>query len=260
MEYLFDYGDFYFSHKVALKGKMEDDFGDHFHPTYELLLIIKGDLDYAIENRVYTLTPRSLLIIKPGEHHHVKKISPVPYERFVFRFPVSFIPEILTSPLENKKNLYSIEDRKLLAKFFHFDDFANDFNGERLKQAFISGLIVLLIYLSELKTNESDSIILDNKVNQILNYINDNLNRNITINDLCKNFYISKSNLYKIFHDSIKVPIMRYVNNKRIMYAQELIKEGYTLIEVSEKLGFNDYSTFYRNYTKIIGYPPSKII
>lgn len=258
MEYLYDYGEYYFSHKLTEKGRMEDDFGDHFHTGYELLLFIKGDLEYVIENRVYNLSPYDLLLIKPGEHHHIKTISPMAYERFVFRFPRLAVPEIMEENWRFKKSLYHISDSKILSKFFHFDDLVGDFKGAMINSVLKSGLDQLLFYLSKLESDESETSILDDKVNNIIKYINQNLHKRLSISDLCETFYLSKSNLCKMFHDAVKVPIIRYINNKKIMYSQELIRKGFTLSEVANKCGYADYSTFYRNYQKIIGSPPSK--
>ena len=48
-----------------------------------------------------------------------------------------------------------------------------------------------------------------------------------------------------------------YVNQKRILYAKKLIESGVTASVAAERVGFGDYSAFYRAYVKIIGKSPT---
>jgi AraC-like DNA-binding protein len=41
------------------------------------------------------------------------------------------------------------------------------------------------------------------------------------------------------------------------MYARELIEGGETASGAAEKVGFGDYSAFYRAYVKIVGKSPT---
>ena len=44
---------------------------------------------------------------------------------------------------------------------------------------------------------------------------------------------------------------------QRLLAAQNLLTDGESPSKVFEKCGFNDYTTFYRNYVSFFGHPPS---
>ena len=48
----------------------------------------------------------------------------------------------------------------------------------------------------------------------------------------------------------------KYLNLKRIEYSVSLIKKNYPLTTIYSLLGYNDYSTFNRNFKKIMGVSP----
>ncbi len=258
MNYILEFNDFYFGHKIDQTAKMQSDFKDHFHPNqYELLLFLDGDLEYVIENRIYYLAPYDMIFIKPGEHHYIRSIKPSRYDRMVLTFPTYSVPKIVKDTIKDKKTLFNIKNTKLLDLFLRFDDYYKDFDEINFKQLCLNELNTLLIHFNAFDVEESHSVILNSKVNQIITYLNEHVCDRLTIDDIAKHFYTSKSSLYKEFLTHVKVPIMQYFRHKKIMYAQELIKSGMNLTEVAYKCGYNDYSTFYRNYAKIIGRPPS---
>ena len=55
----------------------------------------------------------------------------------------------------------------------------------------------------------------------------------------------------------MKIPVMQYVRYKKIIAAHQMILAGAKKSVVAELLDFNDYSTFYRSYVKIIGHAPT---
>jgi AraC-like DNA-binding protein len=257
MPYNLDFKEFKFSHKVTEYPDMISGFFNHSHNLYELLLFIEGDVEYVIENKRYTLKPYDLLFIKPGEHHYLILKSRHRYERMVMRFPDYIVPKMIEPSLLKKTSLYNIEDSELLTLFKQFDTHASRFAGEKLNVLFMSMLTQLLIYFSEIGDHPENPPVVDETVEQILQYINDHICTPISINDICTAYYISKTKLYRIFFEAMKTPIAQYIRNKKIILAYNLIKNGQKPTQVYEEIGFTDYSTFYRTYIKVIGTPPS---
>ena len=55
----------------------------------------------------------------------------------------------------------------------------------------------------------------------------------------------------------LKCSLMKYIRSKKIVLAQQMIREGRKAVDVAEELSFNDYSTFYRSYLKVTGMSPA---
>ena len=50
----------------------------------------------------------------------------------------------------------------------------------------------------------------------------------------------------------------RTINGKRVMMARQMIESGEVAADVAERVGFSDYSTFYRAYRKAYGQSPTE--
>ncbi|MDO4618466.1 MAG: PocR ligand-binding domain-containing protein [Clostridia bacterium] len=94
---------------------------------------------------------------------------------------------------------------------------------------------------------------------KITNYINDNLSRNITVELLCNEFYLSRNTLYKIFYEYFETTVAKYVRKKRVERAVELIESGVSISNVLPLVGFNDFSYFSKVIKKETGRLPREI-
>ena len=92
---------------------------------------------------------------------------------------------------------------------------------------------------------------------RIIRYINKNLDRELSIQELCDKFYISRAQLCRRFKQSTGTSVGRYISVKRLITAQNLIRQGQKPTEIFAACGYQDYSTFYRAYTHYFGHSPS---
>lgn len=93
---------------------------------------------------------------------------------------------------------------------------------------------------------------------ELKGYIEENPSADLSTATLCKKFNISRNYLYKISNTYFGMPIASYVRIKRLKYAEDLIKGGYSVTRAAEKAGFNDYGYFGKLFKRYIGNPPLK--
>jgi AraC-like DNA-binding protein len=74
---------------------------------------------------------------------------------------------------------------------------------------------------------------------------------------LAKRFFVSKYYLCRAFKRHNGISVHGYVNQKRVMYAKQLIEAGETASGAAYRVGFGDYSAFYRAYVKQLGVAPT---
>lgn len=92
-----------------------------------------------------------------------------------------------------------------------------------------------------------------------LSFINDNIEKNLTISEISKATLIPKSSLYKMFHTHIGSTVSEYINSKRVKKASELLMNSeLSIAEISEKLGFSTQQYFSKTFKKIIGASPAQ--
>ena len=87
-------------------------------------------------------------------------------------------------------------------------------------------------------------------INNIHNYIIDNISEKITADVLCHQFFLSRVSLYKIFNEQLHSSVADYIKNERIKMAKELLLDSHLSIkEVSERIGL-EYNYFSKVFYK----------
>lgn len=92
---------------------------------------------------------------------------------------------------------------------------------------------------------------------EILDYIDINLNRKITINELEKHFFYNKYYIMKLFKKEIDLTIFDYINKLRIYHSINEIKNtdnSFTLISMNN--GFYSLEYFSETFKQITGVNP----
>ncbi len=95
-------------------------------------------------------------------------------------------------------------------------------------------------------------MIISNK--KIIETINKNAYKNISIADIASINYISESYVKLLFHRYAGTSQKQYYTNLRIYEASKLLKEGLCVKDVAERMKFsspNYFSTFFREHTGI---------
>ena len=91
-----------------------------------------------------------------------------------------------------------------------------------------------------------------------LRFIEENLGDELCLEKICDELFITKGYLNKLFNRHICMSPGKYITSKRLIAAQQEIKNGMNPTQVYAKFGFHEYSTFYRNYKEFFGYSPSE--
>ena len=92
----------------------------------------------------------------------------------------------------------------------------------------------------------------------ILEYINKNINREITIDELANRLYFDKTYIMKRFKKEIGYTIHDYINMMRIFNSIELYKYDNYILSIALKNGFNSIEYYSEMFKKIIGVNPLK--
>ena len=264
MARIFEYrDDDFFCHHSRDEHPLPSEFYMHAHERTEVLYFISGDAQYLVEGNTYPLHPGDVLLMNPAEGHKLQILSPQPYERKVIHFSPSVLQCIdpnglLLRPLADKplgrRNLYSSE--KFQTIYENFDAKGSD---ARIRVHMLITLANVLETISSLVPSfaeEDDDA--DTLPHRILQYVNENLFDEISLASVSEKFYLSQSQLNRIFRDATGTTVGRYIRVKRLLAAREQILAGQPPAAAGAACGFHDYSTFFRAYRSKFRRSPSE--
>ncbi|WP_286316015.1 AraC family transcriptional regulator [Romboutsia ilealis] len=257
-----------------IRDKKDIKFQYHHHDFSKIVILIDGDLTYYIEGKAYILKPWDILFINKNEIHKPVINPNKYYERIVIWLNPDFMAKYAQGnnnllkcfevAIKNNYNLLrlnikSIEIIKNIIKDIQGCDNSNEFGSEILKESLFVQLMVLMnrLFLNSDKNRDLEDIQYDKTIEGVLNYINSNLENDLSIDTIASNFFISKYYLMRKFKSQIGSSIHNYIIQKRLILAKSLISEGLTMSNVCSKCGFNDYSSFVRAFKKVYGVSPS---
>lgn len=250
-------------------------FPKHIHDFYEIYYFISGDVTYNIEGNTYKLRPHDILLINSRELHYPIFNSNELYERLIIHFNPSVLSFIQTEYnlmycFENRKlgqfNKIDSKDSKqsnLEDYFWNILYYSNQEEDEDrfLGKTFFAQLLLQInkIYKKR-KKDKSTSLVYDNKMNSVISYINKNINLDLSLELIGKECFVNKYYLCHMFKKNTGFTVVEYICLKRIALAKELLLEGKSATDVSFESGFQDYSSFYRNFKKVTGLTPRQFV
>ena len=238
--------------------------GDHCHDRYEITYFISASGRYIVEGVEHKVTRGSLIIIRPKSYHRAELEDTPGTECYTVYFSKEALPSSVVKMLDtmtageyNHGHFYrpGILPEDVLSTFDRFavSDKLEDEAREMFMQAVLTELLVLL------SSVEGESMVdTDEELGaRVARYINLNIERNVSLDRLAKRFFVSKYYLCRAFKSYCGTSPHAYINQKRIIHAKGLIESGMTASGAAERVGFGDYSAFYRAYVKIVGKSPT---
>lgn len=98
------------------------------------------------------------------------------------------------------------------------------------------------------------------RLNGVLCFIEDHHRQPITVNQLAEMACLSEDRFGHLFREVVGQPPLKYINQIRLRKAMNLLKTGaYTVTEVADAVGFQDYNHFGRLFRKTYGATPNRV-
>jgi len=169
------------------------------------------------------------------------------------------LPAIIKVPEDMKKRLMHC-----LTCLTEEQDFEEETPFQTAHFLTVSALIIMLrneflpqsqsIKLLSSETNQTDA-----EIFRCIQHINANFDQPLTVDGLARISTLSRSVFCKAFQQYTGKTVKTYITELRIGEATKMINTGdFSLNEIAEKVGYTDFSTFYRNFIQITGVAPAK--
>lgn len=269
-EFLFMKDSFLFSHN---KDILPSKFDFHLHDRYEIYFFVSGKVNYFVEKNIYPLKEGDLLIMNRSEIHKPTLTDCSPYERYTIHFSPAIISNFNSTSFnlvecfenrksgENNKIELSIDQRKELVDLLSKIERIYDHRTDSYNVLILCYLTEILVLLNTAFSNDNSHkyhISVPERLSPILDYIEQNLDGDLSLDTLESKFYINKFYLCRLFKNFIKSSIHEYILYKRVSRAKILLTEGFSATDACIRSGFRDYSNFIRTFKKTVGITPGQ--
>ncbi len=249
------------------------------HDFWEFLYVDKGQVEVMADTEGYQLQQGEMIFHKPNEFHSVwanGKIAPnLIVASFVCNSPaMKFFENKILKAGEEEKDILArlIRERtycfnKRLNEFITVKDKTSEgpFGAQQLIKIYLELLLITLIRNNTaIRKRERISSLTrcraeDDLVNRIICFMRRNIERNLTVDDFCKEFSLSRTRIKSLFKDRMQTGIIQYFRRMKIEKAKELIREeNYNFSEIAERLGFSSVHYFSHVFKKITDMTPSE--
>ena len=246
-------------------------FNWHCHAFYELLYVARGEGKFIVEGAEYPLRTGSIFLMPPHAFHHAIPNTDTPYERYVINFESAAVKEsllrlsILKGSGKYKNGVYfstgSVTE-EMKRTFSEMEEtclnmFAEVKHRESKEETYLMALLTKVILLLSLEEPEIATSQDENLIARVIEYLGEHLSEDLSLDEIASRFFVSKYYLCRAFRKYTGASVFGYLSAKRIALAQTLISNGEPATSVAYRVGFRNYSSFYRTYCKLTGEPPA---
>lgn len=237
----------------------------HFHDVHEMYYLIKGTTRYFIGNEIFVLSPGEMAFVPKGVFHNTNTAQKKDVERILLEFDDDFVGKsykvYIQSMMLNKHIRFSPPDLVRIEDIL--DKIAEESLGKNpdykeMQKLYLRELLIL-ISRYRLKDNESragESIAL---IENIMKYISENVDADLSLDTLSKKYSVSPNYLSMQFRKTSGMPLSEYINISKISASEKLLKKGnLPITAVATKCGFNDSNYFASVFKKYKGITPKK--
>ena len=245
------------------------------HRQHELLLLLKGEVSYIIEGETYNVTEGDMIFVAPNEIHTLKINGDMPYERIVLLFDMQVLDGLmrelnveLGAFSYDGKNRFHVIGKELVNEYgldrLLLDILSYDDNDKYKRLLIMSKLIKFVVRIDKMVEKNKDNFVLpssrDRLITAATEYIDKHICEPIRLDRMADELYVSKSTLCHKFSSVMNMTVTGYASLKKMRYATELLREGYSAAEVAAMVGYDNYTSFFYNYKKTLGMSPTSAI
>ena len=179
----------------------------HHHDFYEILYIKKGNFTFKADDKVYLVRPGDMILITPSILHVLEQSNNVECERIVINVTDSYIDKLSTQFTDLKKVFKHIEQTKNYLISFrnetqkkvenYLDVLCSTIFSEKYGEDLLFKIkftqLMLLINSNYDNQDEADITSENETVAMAIEYINNNIDKSFTIDDIAEYANVSPS-------------------------------------------------------------------
>ena len=252
------------------------------HDFWELVCVDRGEIDALAGERRLTLKKGNILFHKPNEFHNVLtngKVSPsLVVIGFVCHSPaIKSFEDQLMSVQDTEKELLAqiiVEARNTFSgrlddpyqEELIFNSEPLTFGSAQLISHYLEQLIIHLYrrYFSYSLPVRSSRFLAEassgnDTYNRIVRYMEEHLGERMTIDRICRDNLVGRSQLQKLFQDTKGCGVIEFFSMMKIDTAKQMIRDNQlNFTQIADRLGYSSIHYFSRQFKQITTMTPSE--
>lgn len=236
-------------------------YDQHCHTHFEVLFVLEGSIKLNVEGAHILLEKDTGIIIEPLKYHIVTGNNTA-YHRLIIFFEQDFIPlQIRGRFLGNIRDNYVFSSESLAQLFRKYSAVLE--KGDPAYALLLDAILTESIYalaMDERIHAESPDSKRTGKLKQIISFIDENMDREILLEDIAARMYMSQSAVCHLFKEEMNISLKQYILQKKMIYAKSLLSQGVSPGEAAAACGYKNYASFYKIFLKITGKSPAKVL
>lgn len=235
----------------------------HWHRSVEIFAVFEGGMDFYINDEKSYISTGEFIIVNSNELHSIHAVH-------------KNLTIVLQIPLSQFKNYYT-DDQFIL--FSHVPREQDEQVMKIIEEMYklsqekktgydfqVLGQYYILLYTlvskyqkKEVSTEIIKSIKGLNRLSSITSYLEENYEKDISLENLAKTFGYSAEHLSRMFRKYAKVNFKSYLQNVRLEYARkELLNKDKKISEIAVNVGFADSRAMAKAFKKQYGILPKE--
>ena len=240
-------------------------FKQHWHDRIELHLVKSGVLELVCNDEAVNVYPGEVSIISPT-FSHLGLPSKQGVEYFVIMFDIKnlfnntvsssmYLDPLIKGDICFK---YKTDMPKIVAVANEIVEMSS--NSEHHSLEIIGSLYKLLGLLLKHCIDKSISKVPSAEAfDTVLNYINSNLGKKLSIEEISKTLGYERSYFCRKFKKTIGVTATEYIRIARLELSREMLQQtNKSIMNIAISCGFHDSAYFINCFKKVYGVSPSK--
>lgn len=226
-----------------IRDQVELELGYHYHEFDKIVVFLTGNVTYVVEGKAYFLKPWDILLVPHNQIHRPIIDPSEPYERIILWVNADYLRDhclggddlrqCFTMAEEKSFSLIRPEnaDRVTLMKQLNTVESAmgaQEFGHELLSRTtFLQFMIELnRIALKDHTAMVKEAFRSDPKLEEIIAYVNANLEKDLSLESIARQFYMSKSYLMHKFKEMTGYSAHKYIRKSGSYRPQSLFGTG----------------------------------
>lgn len=250
------------------------------HNFWEFQCVDKGSAKVQTDDEVHVLNRGQVIFHRPNEFHNLTAVGQTAPNIVVVSFGcdspcMDFFEKRILTLSDTERSIMGMiiaEARRCIASplddpYLQKMEVRKDslFGSQQMITLYLEQLLIsmirrhtlpqLSIPISRISPPKSSSAM----YNKIIFYLEEHIREFVTIEDICHDNLIGRSQLQKIFREQHQCGVIEFFTEMKVEFAKQLIRENQlNFTQISDFLGYSSIHYFSRQFKKVTGMTPSE--